>query len=176
MRKRLSTARIICALLLLSFAGLGLWVHRIDRPMLKAGRQHRVDPLLLRAVAITESNLNPKAVGAAGEIGMFQIMPNTAKHWAQQTGHKVPTEKQLFRLKTNAAISAWYLREGLDEFADKEDPTAYALAFYNAGPSRVRAWQTQIPSGVSFVDSIPFPSTRRYVSKILGLYRGESGE
>ncbi|MDF3131266.1 lytic transglycosylase domain-containing protein [Kiritimatiellaeota bacterium B1221] len=173
MRKRLSNLQIVSALLLLALGGAGLWIHHVDRNIWKAGRKNGVDPLLLRAVGITESRLNPKAVGAAGEIGMFQIMPNTAKHWAQKTGHKVPTEKQLFKLRVNANISAWYLREGLDEFADKEDPTAYALAYYNAGPSRVRAWEDLQLPGIPFVEGIPFPGTRKYVTQILGIYRGE---
>ncbi|MGA0367955.1 MAG: lytic transglycosylase domain-containing protein [Kiritimatiellia bacterium] len=174
MRKRLSPAKLICALCLLGVGGVGLWMHRIDRAMLRAGKKHRVDPLLLRAVGITESNLNPKAVGAAGEIGMFQIMPNTARHWAEKTGHKAPDTPQLFRVGLNAQISAWYLREGLDEFADREDPLPYALAYYNAGPSRVRAWVVDPVPGIPFTESIPFPSTRAYVTKILGIYRGES--
>ena len=173
MRKRLSNLQIICALLLLALGIAGLWAHHIDRHIWRAGRKNDVDPLLLRAVGITESRLNPKAVGAAGEIGMFQIMPNTAKHWAQKTNHKIPSEKQLFTLRMNAHISAWYLREGLDKFSDKEDPTAYALAYYNAGPSRVNAWEDLQLPGIPFVEGIPFPSTRRYVTKILGIYRGE---
>ena len=171
MRSYLSIPRILFCLTLIGFAGALLWNHRFESAMWQVGKKHQVDARLLRAVAITESNLNPKAVGAAGEIGMFQIMPNTAKHWALTTNQPIPSEKQLFRVKTNANISAWYIREGLDEYADKEDPTAYALAYYNAGPSRVRVWQNQIPAGISFVDAIPFPSTRRYVNKILGIYR-----
>lgn len=174
MRKHLSISRLVYTGILLGFAAAGLWLHRIDRAMLRAGKKHRVDPLLLRAVAITESNLNPKAVGAAGEIGMFQIMPNTARHWAEKTGHTPPDTPQLFRVKLNAQISAWYLREGLDEFADREDPLPYALAYYNAGPSRVRAWVADPVPGIPFPESIPFPSTRAYVTKILGIYRGES--
>lgn len=173
MRTYLSTSRILFMLILLGLAGASYWHHRFERAMWKVGQKHQVDPRLLRAIAITESNLDPKAVGAAGEIGMFQIMPNTAKHWALTTNQPIPSEKQLFRVKNNANISAWYIREGLNEFVDKDDPTAYALAFYNAGPSRVRAWQNEIPQGVSFVDAIPFPSTRRYVTKILEIYRGE---
>ena len=46
----------------------------------------------------------------------------------------------------------------------------YALATYNAGPSRVAKWIAEHP-GVErdeFIDDIPFPETQNYVKKILG--------
>lgn len=38
-----------------------------------------VSPLLQEAHAIVESNCDPKVIGAAGEIGIFQVMPSTCK-------------------------------------------------------------------------------------------------
>lgn len=38
-----------------------------------------IDPNLATAVAIQESSLNPRAVGAVGEIGLFQIRPKYSK-------------------------------------------------------------------------------------------------
>jgi len=162
----------VLSLLLLALTVAGRRVHRIDNAFWRSGREHAVDPLLLKAVAWQESRLRPDARGAAGEIGMMQIMPNTARHWAERTGQPVPDEKQLFRIRLNTSISAWYLRQGLDEFADTEDPLVYALAYYNAGPSRARAWRTQRPEEIPFTEFIPFPSTRRYVTNILQAYRG----
>ncbi|MCC5845232.1 MAG: lytic transglycosylase domain-containing protein [Verrucomicrobia bacterium] len=145
--------------------------HQTDRALLTASREHRVDWRLLRAVAIQESRMNPRARGAAGEIGMFQIMPNTARHWAERTENPVPTEEELFNITLNARISAWYLRQGLDEFADREDPVPFALAYYNAGPSRIRAWAREVDTTEELLAFIPFPSTRAYVTRILQLYR-----
>jgi soluble lytic murein transglycosylase len=176
MRTYLSKQKWIFLTLLGMFTAGGWWTYRIDRALWKAGQHHQIDPHLLRAVAMQESRMNPKAVGAAGEIGMMQIMPNTAKHWAQKTHQPIPTEKELFRLRTNTEISAWYLRQGLDEFAHMADPRPYALAYYNAGPGRVRSWVTQVPDGIDFADFIPFSSTRKYVKNILAMYRGESGD
>ena len=173
MRKRLSIPKLIFGCSLILFVISAMTLHRVDHALWKYGNRHQVDPLLLRAVGITESNLNPKAVGAAGEIGMFQIMPNTAKHWALENNLPIPSEKQLFQLRHNANISAWYLREGLNAFPEKADPIPYALAYYNAGPSRAFEWDKQVPEGFDFVEFIPFPGTRRYVTKILGIYRVE---
>jgi len=145
--------------------------HPVDRALLTASREHRVDWRLLRAVAIQESRMNPRARGAAGEIGMFQIMPNTARHWAERTENPVPTEAELFNVTLNARISAWYLRQGLDEFADRADPLPFALAYYNAGPSRIRAWAREVETPEELLAFIPFPSTRTYITRILDLYR-----
>lgn len=38
-----------------------------------------LDPRVAVAVAIQESSLNPNVVGGAGEIGLYQIMPNIVK-------------------------------------------------------------------------------------------------
>lgn len=41
----------------------------------RVGKESKVDPLLLRAIARVESSENPAAVGKAGEIGLMQLMP-----------------------------------------------------------------------------------------------------
>jgi soluble lytic murein transglycosylase len=45
----------------------------------------------------------------------------------------------------------------------------YALAAYNAGSNRVKAWQDQGPyrDVYEFVESIPFTETREYVQAIM---------
>ena len=43
----------------------------IERKAVKYG----IDPKLAVAIAMTESNLNPNAVGSLGEIGLFQLRP-----------------------------------------------------------------------------------------------------
>jgi hypothetical protein len=46
----------------------------------------------------------------------------------------------------------------------------FALAAYNAGDSRVVAWQREKPGlpQDEFIDDIPFPETQNYVKRILG--------
>ncbi len=139
-----------------------------DRGILRAAALYRLDPRLLVAVAMRESRMNPLARGAAGEIGMFQIMPNTARHWAQETDNPVPTEPELFDVNLNAEISAWYLRRGLDAFAHRSNPLPFALAYYNAGPGRAVAWEKQTPeTEQNILPYIPFASTREYVRVIM---------
>lgn len=173
MRTKIPVRRLIFSALLLLFTVGGWWTYRIERALLRAGRLYDIDWHFLRAVAMQETRMNPKAVGAAGEIGLFQIMPNTAKHWSRETNRPVLNEKQLFNLKNNAEISAWYLRQGINRFSEQEDPLPYALAYYNAGPSRAIRWAEELPEGVPFANYIPFSSTRKYVTNILEIYRGE---
>jgi len=173
MRKNPLIRRLIFFVLLLAGTGGAMYIYRIERALLDAGRLHDVDWHLLRAVALQETRMNPKARGAAGEIGLFQIMPNTAKHWSQRTERDLLTEDQLFRVTNNAEIAAWYLRQGLDRFKHRKDPLPFALAYYNAGPSRAERWEASLPDGVPFEQFIPFPTTRKYVQTILNTYRGD---
>ena len=93
------------------------------------------------SVATIESSLNQDARGAAGEVGVFQLMPGTAKE-----------------LGVNAAILAENIDGGIrylsQQFA-RFGTWDQALAAYNAGASRVVAGN--IPT-----------STQAYVRKVLG--------
>lgn len=164
----ISPRRILFGGVLLGFLTWTGWQTRLDRAIVNAAHRGGISPHLLRSIGIQESRLDPTAEGASGEIGMFQIMPITAQHWAEQTDNPVPTRDELFRVPLNAEISAWVLRQGLDEFRDTPDPLAAALAYYNAGPSRARQWLRDLPEGIAFEDYIPFSSTRKYVKQVKG--------
>ena len=46
-------------------------------------KEAKVDPLLALNIAEAESTLNPKAVGKAGEIGLYQIHPKYLRYIAR---------------------------------------------------------------------------------------------
>lgn len=180
MFKRIVWRRVACAGLLAGMAAAGQHMYRAERHWLRdhkmderetafshAARLFQLDIRLLEAVARRETGMDPMARGAAGEIGLFQIMPNTALHWAQRTDNPVPSEEDLFNVGLNTHIAAWYLRQGLDRFAHREDPLPFALAYYNAGPGRAVRWERELPPGTPFESYIPFPGTRSYVRAIL---------
>jgi len=98
---------------------------------------------LALAVARRESSLNQSARGAAGEVGVFQLMPGTAGDLGVNP----------YDLGQNISGGVRYLREQFTRFGD----WATALAAYNAGPGRA----TNPPS-----------STRGYVADILSDWGG----
>lgn len=136
----------------------------IAQAIIAAAQAQGVDPALAIEVAQVESGMNQSAIGSHGEIGVFQLMPETA----QQLGVD-PTN-----LEQNIQGGVAYLRQLLSEFGD---PTA-AIAAYNWGPSNVS--QAIAANGTDFSVSIPGTPTmpawlaaapasvRSYVNKVLG--------
>lgn len=110
----------------------------------------RIEPQLLRAVIAVESGYNARAVSRAGAQGLMQLMPATARRYGV---------RNVFDPAQNIQGGARYLRDLLDRFGqDKE----LALAAYNAGEGAVERHGRQVP---------PFAETRRYVPRVLGIYR-----
>jgi hypothetical protein len=85
-----------------------------------AGRQHNVDPGLIRAVIQTESSGNPRAVSSKGAVGLGQLMPATAK----SLGVSDPTDPK----QAIPAIAA-LLNENLTRYGNVQD----ALRAYHGG-------------------------------------------
>lgn len=116
-------------------------------PMIsRAAQRWNVSAALLAAQLYAESNFNPAAISPAGAQGIAQFMPATARGY----GLDNPFDPE-------AAINAQarMMRDLLRRFAS----VPLALAAYNAGPGAV-ARCACIP---------PYPETRAYVTKILGL-------
>ena len=86
-----------------------------------AGRQHNVDPTLLKSLILTESDGNPRAVSPAGAQGIAQLMPGTAK----ELGVTDP-----FDVTQAIPAAARYLAQGLDKYNDPQK----ALMYYHGGP------------------------------------------
>ena len=95
-----------------------------------AAKRAGVDPRLAIAIAYQESKLraNPPR-GAAGEIGMMQVMPGTGRGMGYD-------EKQLSDVDKNIEAGIKYLKQGLQ--ATENDPKLAAI-YYNGGPGAVQA-------------------------------------
>lgn len=110
---------------------------------------------LLHAVIKTESNYNPDAVSRKGAVGLMQLMPETARRY----GVEDPRDPL-----ANVLGGARYLRNLLALFGDD---IPLALAAYNAGPAAVTRHGRALP---------PYAETRRYVPRVLDIYRRDAGQ
>ena len=115
----------------------------------RAAQRWNVSAALLAAQLYAESNFNPFAESPAGAQGIAQFMPGTA----QALGLDDP-----FDAARAIDAQAHLMRDLLRRFAS----VPLALAAYNAGPGAV--------AGCMCVP--PYPETRGYVARILGLLGG----
>jgi hypothetical protein len=114
-----------------------------------AAQRWSVSAALLAAQLYAESNFNPFAVSSAGAQGIAQFMPGTGRSY----GLSNP-----FDATASIDAQAHLMRDLLRQFAS----VPLALAAYNAGPGAVARCGC-IP---------PYPETRGYVARILGLLAG----
>jgi len=112
----------------------------IQTQITQVANQYGVPPALAIAVAQTESSLNPNATGAAGEQGLFQLMPATAAQLGVTDGYD-PTQ--------NIQGGVAYLSQLYAQYGDWNT----ALLAYNAGPGNVAAG-TVPASSYSYASSV----------------------
>ena len=138
----------------------------LDAVIAAAAREFAVDADLLRAMAAAESGGDPRAVSRAGAVGVLQLMPATAREEARRLGIEGYDEDRLFEADLNVRLGASYFRRLLERF-DREE--AFAIAAYNAGPTRVLQWRERAPdaSPREVIEREGFDETRRHVRKVL---------
>ncbi|MBI4714468.1 MAG: transglycosylase SLT domain-containing protein [Nitrospirae bacterium] len=132
-----------------------------------------VDPALASALIREESWFNPKAVSPAGALGLMQVMPATAKRILAVVPDPPSSSGTVSSLLVDPE---WNIRLGVRFLADMlarfNGEIVFAVAAYNAGPGAVDRWIRTIPADTpdEFVESIPYPETRRYVKRVLRSY------
>ncbi|MCM3877221.1 MAG: lytic transglycosylase domain-containing protein [Thermoanaerobaculia bacterium] len=130
----------------------------------EAARAAGVPASLLFGLIRQESVFTEDAKSRAGALGLMQVMPSTGRHlYRKEKGKGRP---DLRDPDANLRLGARYLRQLLDAFSGD---TGAALAAYNAGPARVRAWKraSHFAPEDEFLESIPFSETRLYVKRVL---------
>lgn len=105
-----------------------------------------VDPALALSIAKIESNYKHSSRSRHGAIGVFQLMPNTAKRLGYNP----------YRLNDNIKAGLTYYKMMYKMFGSVD----LALAAYNAGPGNVRKY-----NGIP-----PFSETKSFVYKITKSY------
>ncbi len=148
--------------------------HQHDRLIRVIAAQHKLDPMLVKAVVWRESGFNSHKFGAAGERGLMQVTETAAKEWAAEEKIRNFRVEELFDPKVNISAGSWYLARALQRWRHQRDPIPFALAEYNAGASRAQRWaggrDVVIPPS-RFRQNIDFPTTRRYVETVINRYR-----
>lgn len=111
------------------------YADRVTNAIIKESAKEKMDPLFVLAVIETESEFNPRIVGSHGEIGLMQIMPDTAEWIAGKNGLPWKGKKSLRDPAVNIRIGVTYLAFLREKF----EGTAYQyVAAYNMGPGNVR--------------------------------------
>jgi soluble lytic murein transglycosylase len=121
---------------------------RFNRFIQESAKQFRLDPELIKAVIKVESDFNPYAVSEKGAMGLMQLMPDTAKEMDVVSP---------FEPEENIRGGSRYLKKLIDLF---NGDLQLVLAAYNAGPSRVLAYN-RIPR---------IDETEKYVERVLREY------
>jgi soluble lytic murein transglycosylase len=145
-----------------------------DKLIRSVAAQHRLDPMLVKALVWRESRFDPKKHGSAGERGLMQVSEKAANEWASENKIDNFRAEELFDPQTNLRAGTWYLRRALDHWQAQPDPLPFALAEYNAGASRAQRWvggnEAVTISRKQFLRRIDFPATRKYVEQIIQRY------
>jgi soluble lytic murein transglycosylase len=146
--------------------------------VVKNAKSHALDPWLVAALIRQETEFNPDAHSRANAYGLMQLLLPTGRMVGRQIGITVSSSRTLLNPGVSIELGTQYLRSQLDNWNGDLSQT---LAAYNAGPGRVKEWQSwgTWREPAEFVESIPFNETREYVQAVLrnaDVYRTVYGE
>ena len=181
-RRRLVMTAVILFALLLALVGAGTWMLLSRRPQVTVrvypmayeaairirAAENDIDPALVAAVILAESDYDPEAVSEANAQGLMQLMPPTAE-WIAGKFDETYVEGCLFDADTNIKYGCWYLGWLTRRF---DGDVTCAVAAYHAGQGRVDEWLSDpncSPDGATLT-AIPSQATDTYVKRVLEYY------
>ena len=122
-------------------------VSTVKAAIVKHSIEMGVDPAIALSIAKTESGFRHEAKSSHGAVGVFQLMPSTARRMGLNP----------YSMDDNIKGGIMYYKSMYKMFGSME----LALAAYNAGPGNVKKYRA-VP---------PFGETKRFVAKIMADYR-----
>ncbi len=141
------------------------------------GDRYQLDSVLLKSLTRQESAFNLSAISRASAMGLMQMIPGTAKEVAQKMGLKITIPEDMYRPEVNIPMGTFYINQMIEQFSGN---VPFALAAYNAGPSRFKLWMqartevqslqkevSQDPLSELWFDEVPWRETSFYVKAIL---------
>jgi soluble lytic murein transglycosylase-like protein len=120
-----------------------------DKLIVEHSRTHGMDPSLVKAVVMAESDFNPNAVSNKGAQGLMQLMPGTAR---------LMSVDDPFDPDDNIKGGTKYLKQ-LD--ATFQGNLELVLAAYNAGPQKVIKNNMNVP---------PIEETKSFIKRVKFYY------
>lgn len=121
-------------------------VSNVKESIVKQSMELGIDPALALSIAKSESGFVHEARSRHGAVGVFQLMPSTARRLGVNP----------YYLSGNIKGGLMYYKKLYDMFGSTE----LALAAYNAGPGAVKKYNKVPPIG----------ETKKFVSKIMKEY------
>ena len=137
-----------------------------DAVIILAASRYDMDPALIKAVIWRESRFDPDARGSSGELGLMQIRAAAANEWAKAEKIEGFHHSHLLNAKSNVLAGTWYLKKWRDRSPHTDDPLPFALAAYNAGPTKARKWAKDTNGSAEFMERIDYPATQDYVKAV----------
>ncbi len=134
----------------------------------KYSTEFNVNRELVLALINRESMFRHNIISPAKAKGLMQLIDNTAKLTSRQLGIKF-RRNNIYIPEINIKLGVAHLKSLLDKYNGK---IYLALAAYNAGSHRVKAWLEKFGDNTEemFIEMIPFSETRNYVKKIIRNY------
>lgn len=128
--------------------------------LLKFSDQHDVDPRLVTAMIIAESDFDPQSTSRAGAMGLGQLMPDEVKGLGLRSGYDIEDNLKgsIINLRTDLQT---FSHLGGSDGSLSIDQIRLAMATYNAGLGAVKKYK-----GVP-----PYRETQGYVKRVIRLYR-----
>jgi len=120
-------------LLLSTYAHAPTLTDVVDRCVILASEEFKLNPIFVKAIIKLESNGNWFAVSHKGAIGIMQVMPTTGKVIAKKLGIKWDGDT-LFIPEYNIRIGCYYYAALRKQFNDEY----WAIAAYFNGPRGAR--------------------------------------
>jgi len=131
----------------------------------------KVDPALVFAHALQESQFLASVVSPAGARGLMQIMPATARQHAPALGVS-GSVSDLNKPEVNLAFGQRHLDMLRDSYGT-QGLLPKVMAAYNAGLTPVTRWNTEVNDQgdpLLWMESIPYWETRGYVNIVMRNY------